>query len=140
LVFLHMPITAALTMSDEGCELAGYGPIPGPVAREIMTNPNSVLRKVLVDPSTGAIKGLGRSRRRPNQALRDLIAVRDRECAFCHRPARHCDLDHLNEWARDHGGTDPDNLGGKCEHDSEDGGDAVERGLTPNTIDALAVL
>jgi hypothetical protein len=117
MVFLHMPITTALTMTDHGCELAGYGPIPGPIAREIMTNPKSVLRKVLVDPGTGKIEGLGRTRRRPNQALRDLIAARDRECPFCHRPAQACDLDHLNEWAKDGGGTDPENLGPKCERE-----------------------
>jgi hypothetical protein len=117
MVFLHMPITTALTMTDHGCELAGYGPIPAPIAREIMTNPKSVLRKVLVDPGTGKIEGLGRTRRRPNQALRDLIAARDRECPFCHRPAQACDLDHLNEWARDGGGTNPDNLGPKCERE-----------------------
>jgi len=117
MVFLHMPITTALTMTDHGCELAGYGPIPGPVAREIMSNPKSVLRKVLVDPGTGRIEGLGRTRRRPNQALRDLIAARDRECPFCHRPAQACDLDHLAEWARDGGGTDPENLSPKCERE-----------------------
>jgi len=117
MVFLHMPITTALTITDDGCELAGYGPIPAPIAREIMTNPKSVLRKVLVDPGTGKIEGLGRTRRRPNQALRDLIAARDRECPFCHRPAQQCDLDHLAEWARDGGGTDPENLGPKCERE-----------------------
>jgi hypothetical protein len=117
MVFLHMPITTALTMTDDGCELAGYGPIPGPIAREIMTNPKSVLRKVLVDPGTGKIEGLGRTRRRPNQALRDLIAARDRECPFCHRPAQACDVDHLAEWAKDGGATDPENLGPKCERE-----------------------
>jgi hypothetical protein len=76
-----------------------------------------VLRKVLVDPGTGKIEGLGRTRRRPNQALRDLIAARDRECPFCHRPAQACDVDHLAEWAKDGGATDPENLGPKCERE-----------------------
>lgn len=41
-MFLYLPIDNALTLSGEGPELAGYGPIPGPLAREIMTNPASV--------------------------------------------------------------------------------------------------
>ncbi|TWH23014.1 hypothetical protein JD82_04906 [Prauserella rugosa] len=49
-VYLHMPIDAALSISDSGCELDGYGPIPAAVAREIMTNTDSVWRKVLCDP------------------------------------------------------------------------------------------
>ena len=116
-VYLHMPIDAALTMTDSGCELSGYGPIPGPIAREIMTNPHSVLRAVLTDPGTGQITGLGRTRRKPNQPLRDLIAVRDRECVFCHRPAQLCDVDHLADWVANQGPTDPGNLAPKCEHD-----------------------
>lgn len=116
MVFLHMPVTTALTMTDTGCELTGYGPIPAPLAREIMTRPDSVLRKVLTDPGTGQVEGLGRTRRRPNQALRDLIAARDMACRFCHRPAAACDVDHLAEWVADGGATDPDNLSAKCEH------------------------
>lgn len=115
MVFLHIPIDAALTITDDGCELAGYGPIPGPIAREIMTNEHSLWRTVLTEPGTGALKDLGRRRRRPSQTLRDLIAVRDRECAHCHRPAQRCDHDHLTEWAQ-HGPTAEHNGGAKCEH------------------------
>ncbi|MCP2255775.1 hypothetical protein LY13_004557 [Prauserella aidingensis] len=39
MVHLHMPIDTALTITDDGCELDGYGPIPAPIARDIMTNP-----------------------------------------------------------------------------------------------------
>ncbi|GAA1202858.1 hypothetical protein [Prauserella alba] len=41
-VSLHVPADAALTISDDGCELDGYGPIPAPIAREIMTNTRSI--------------------------------------------------------------------------------------------------
>jgi hypothetical protein len=117
-VFLHMPIDTALTMSDTGCELAGYGPLPAAVARDIMTNPNSTLRTVLTDPATGAVRDLGRTRRRPSAFLRDFVAARDRECAApgCHRPAQRCDFDHLREWG--HLGVTADHNGGaKCERD-----------------------
>ncbi|WP_143101935.1 HNH endonuclease signature motif containing protein [Amycolatopsis marina] len=115
-VFLHMPVDTALTMSDTGCELSGYGPIPAPIAREIMTRRGSIWRTVLTDPATGAVKDLGRTRRRPSAFLRELIAVRDRECTApgCHRPAHRCDYDHLREWHH-HGQTADTNGGAKCE-------------------------
>ncbi|WP_245976011.1 HNH endonuclease signature motif containing protein [Amycolatopsis palatopharyngis] len=118
LVFLHMPIDTVLMMSDDGCELSGYGPIPGPIAREIMTRPDSAWRKVLTDPATGAVKDLGRTRRRPSAFLRELVQVRDRECTTpgCHRPAHRCDYDHLREWHH-HGRTADRNGGAKCERD-----------------------
>ncbi len=117
-VFLHMPIDTALTMSDQGCELAGYGPLPAAVAREIMTNKGSVWRKVLTDPESGTIRSLGRRRRRPNAAIRDIVAARDRECTTpgCHRPAQRCDFDHLRDW-RKHGVTADLNGGSKCRRD-----------------------
>ncbi|GAA1205618.1 HNH endonuclease signature motif containing protein [Prauserella alba] len=101
MVYLHVPMDTALTMSDEGCELDGYGPIPAPIAREIMTNARSTWRAVLCDPGTGEPVDLGRTRRRPSAVIRDLVRVRDRECVmpWCHRPARHCDHDHQHPWA-----------------------------------------
>src|SRR5690606_11964203 len=64
-VYLHMPIDAALSMSDSGCELDGYGPLPAAVAREIMTNRDSTWRKVSCDPATRQPWSRGRSRRPP---------------------------------------------------------------------------
>jgi len=116
LVYVHLPVDAALTMSDAGCELDGYGPIPAPVAREIMTNPHSTLRTVLCDPATGDPVDLGRTRRRPSATMRELVRVRDRECTvpWCHRPARHCDIDHQAEWAAHHGPTSVANTAPRC--------------------------
>ncbi|TWH19982.1 HNH endonuclease signature motif containing protein [Prauserella rugosa] len=115
-VYLHMPIDAALAITDNGCELDGYGPVPGPVAREIMTNTASIWRKVICDPATGGPVDLGRTRRRPSATMRELVRVRDRECTvpWCHRPARHCDIDHEREWAAHQGGTSIDNTGPRC--------------------------
>ncbi len=120
-VYVHVPVTTALTMTDTGAELAGYGEIPGPIAREIMTNPRSVWRAVLTDPGTGAVTDLGRSRRRPTQLIRDLVNARDRECSVpgCHRPAPACEFDHLDAWAAQHGSTSASNGGPKCGHDHE---------------------
>lgn len=118
-VYVHVPVTTALTMTDSGAELAGYGEIPGPIAREIMTNPRSVWRAVLTDPGTGEITDLGRSRRHPTQLVRDLVNARDRECSVpgYHRPAPACDFDHLDAWVADQGSTSEANGAPKCRHD-----------------------
>ncbi|MPY98846.1 MAG: DUF222 domain-containing protein [Actinophytocola sp.] len=114
MVYLHMPIDTALAMSDEGAELSGHGPIPGPIAREIATNPGSVWRRVLTDPGSGVPQDISR-RRRPTQVMRELVAARDRECPYCRRPAQRCDFDHLT--ARSSGGeTSTRNGGPKCEY------------------------
>ena len=117
-VFIHLPADAALSMSDEGAELSGYGPIPAVIAREIMTNPGSTWRKVLTDSATGTPQSLGRHRRTPSAFIRDLVAVRDRECSApgCHRPAQRTDFDHLDDWSEG-GTTAVANGGAKCERD-----------------------
>ncbi|MCP2256235.1 hypothetical protein LY13_005022, partial [Prauserella aidingensis] len=118
MVYLHVPVDTALTISDQGCELDGYGPVPAAVAREIMTNRRSVWRAVLCDPGTGEPLDLGRTRRRPSATIRELVRVRDRECVmpWCHRPARHCDHDHEQAWTTDGGGgaTSVANGGPRC--------------------------
>lgn len=115
-VYIHMPADTALSISDSACELDGYGPIPAPIAREIMTNERSIWRKVLCDPGTGDPVDLGRTRRSPNEHVRTLVRVRDRECIFpwCRRPARHCDIDHERQWAEHHNDTSVDNSGPRC--------------------------
>ncbi|MCP2180819.1 protein of unknown function (DUF222) [Prauserella alba] len=116
MVYLHLPIDTALSISNSGCELDGYGPIPAAIAREIMTNTDSTWRAVLCDPATGRPTDLGRTRRRPTATIRDLVRVRDRECIipWCHRPARHCDLDHQHEWTAHHGPTSATNTAPRC--------------------------
>ncbi|WP_249043281.1 DUF222 domain-containing protein [Prauserella muralis] len=116
-VFVHVPLDAALQVSERGCELAGHGPIPAPLARQIMADPHSVWRKVTTDPASGAVLDVGRTRYRPPAALADFARVRDRECRApgCHRPAHHCDLDHNHEWHHN-GRTAACNLCCLCEH------------------------
>ncbi|GAA1240167.1 hypothetical protein GCM10009676_26280 [Prauserella halophila] len=116
-VHLHLPVDTVLTITDDGCELDGYGPVPGPIARDIMTNPHSTWRAVLCDLGTGRPIDLGRTRRHPTALVRDLVAVRDRECCvpWCHRPARQCDFDHNTPWA-DGGGTATVNGSPTCDH------------------------
>ncbi|WP_075850495.1 HNH endonuclease signature motif containing protein [Saccharomonospora sp. CUA-673] len=116
MVYLHMPIDTALSMSETGASIDGIGPIPAAYAREIMTNPKSLWRKVLCDPATGNPVDLGRSSYRPNSTIRKLVEVRDRMCVvpWCRRPARHCDFDHHHEWAIDQGSTSTSNAAPRC--------------------------
>ncbi|WP_342668930.1 HNH endonuclease signature motif containing protein [Amycolatopsis taiwanensis] len=101
-VYVHVPIDAALGITDTGCELSGHGPIPGEIAREIMADPNSVWRKVTCDPVSGAVLDVGRTRYRPPAALDELVRVRDRECRApgCRRPAQRSDVDHHRDYRR----------------------------------------
>jgi len=79
-IYVHVPIDAALGITNTGCVLEGHGPIPGEIARHIMADPNSVWRKVTCDPVSGAVLDVGRTRYRPPAALDEFVRVRDREC------------------------------------------------------------
>ncbi|WP_075848380.1 HNH endonuclease signature motif containing protein [Saccharomonospora sp. CUA-673] len=116
MVYLHMPIDTALSMSESGASIDGIGPIPAAYAREIMTNPKSIWRKVLCDPATGNPVDLGRTSYRPNSTIRKLVQVRDRMCVvpWCRRPARHCDFDHQQQWSKDRGTTSTANAAPRC--------------------------
>ncbi|WP_075849629.1 HNH endonuclease signature motif containing protein [Saccharomonospora sp. CUA-673] len=116
MVYLHMPIDTALSMSETGASIDGIGPVPAAYAREIMADPKSVWRKVLCDPATGNPVDLGRTSYRPSSTIRKVVEVRDRMCVvpWCRRPARHCDFDHQQQWAKDHGSTSTDNAAPRC--------------------------
>ncbi|AXB48518.1 hypothetical protein A4R43_15410 [Amycolatopsis albispora] len=98
-VFIHVAADAALGITDRAAELVGHGPIPASIARDIMKQPNSVWRKVITDPASGAPLDVGRSRYRPPAHLADYVRVRDRVCRMpgCHHPAQCADLDHNRE-------------------------------------------
>ncbi|WP_285491248.1 HNH endonuclease signature motif containing protein [Amycolatopsis taiwanensis] len=116
-VYVHVPIDAALGITNTGCELSGHGPIAGDIAREIMRDPNSVWRKVTCDPVSGAVLDVGRTRYRPPAALDEFVRVRDRECLApgCRRPAQRSDVDHHRDYRRGKNGrTSKSNLNCLC--------------------------
>jgi hypothetical protein len=113
-VSLTMPLGTMLG-GDEPAELAGYGPIDAHTARRLAQD--ATWRRILTDPTSGAVLDVGRTRYRPPAALAEHVTIRDRTCVFpgCARPAASCDLDHTVAW-QDGGTTSADNLAPLCRH------------------------
>src|SRR5262249_30082841 len=72
-------------------ELAGYGPIPAPLARELAGD--GTWRRLVTDPLSGQLLDYGRTTYRPPAGLADFVRARDQHCIFpsCTRPAPPCD-------------------------------------------------
>lgn len=94
--------------------LAGYGPIPAGLAREIAGD--AVWRRVLTDPRSGALTDYGDTVYRPPQALADKVIAKHQRCRGpgCRLPAARCHLDHVIEFPA--GPTAEGNLGPLCAH------------------------
>jgi hypothetical protein len=94
--------------------LAGYGPIPASVAREIAGD--ATWRRILTDPLSGTLTDYGTTVYRPPQALADKVIAKHQRCRGpgCRTPADRCHLDHTEEFPR--GPTAEHNLGPLCHH------------------------
>ena len=115
LVHVTLPFTTLIGADDQPCELAGYGPIPADLAREIAAD--GVWKRLLFDPLSGAVLDHGRTTYRPPAALADFVRARDARCRFptCQRQAGNCELDHVQPWTE--GGVTADhNLANGCVH------------------------
>ncbi len=87
---LRITATAARRLADlEGCDL-----------------------RLIVHDDQGATVGVGRTKRFPDDWLRDAVLAFNATCTFpgCNRPARLCDIDHSKGWD-EQGPTDAGNLG-----------------------------
>ena len=111
-VVAHSTLTGA---DDQPAELAGYGPIPAGLAREIAAD--AVWRRLVTDPLSGALLDHGRTTYHPPAALADFVRARDQRCRFpgCRRRAVDAELDHIRAWA-DGGETSEANLAAYCLH------------------------
>jgi hypothetical protein len=87
-------IGTLIGMDDKPGYLAGHGPIPADMARKLAQD-NDV-RRLLTDPETGILLGVGHERYRLGTALQELVEMRDLNCRWpgCRIPARRCDKDH----------------------------------------------
>ncbi|MFB9907675.1 HNH endonuclease signature motif containing protein [Allokutzneria oryzae] len=111
-VLVTLPATTLMGMDQEPGMLAGYGPIPADVARDIAAG--GTWKRILTDPVTGVAVDVGRTNYRPSAALADLVRARDVTCVAigCRQPAHRCDLDHCEPF--DGTNTIADDLGAKC--------------------------
>jgi hypothetical protein len=116
-VHLTIDLLTLLGLRDRPAELAGYGPLPAPLAR--MLAADGKWRRLIYDSQTGALLDLGHTSYEPSAELARYIYARDAVCAFptCNRTAAGCDLDHTRPYKpRPPGGrTDRNNLGPVCE-------------------------
>jgi len=104
--------------NDDPAELAGYGPITAAQARELAADPDSVWRRLVTDPLSGAIVDFGTTRYRPPPDMAERVVCRHQCCQYpgCRVPAHLCDLDHNEPFdpTNDTGPTSDANLGPKC--------------------------
>ena len=106
-------LPTALGLANNPGQLAGYGPIPASIAREIAAD--GKWKRFITDPIDGTLIDYGRETYEPPQHLQDFLIARDRTCRFpgCRQPAHLADLDHAIPW--DEGGsTSAANLGALC--------------------------
>lgn len=108
--------TALLGADELPGDLAGYGPIPAAVARDLAAG--GTWRRILTDPSTGRPLDYGTTRYRPPAHLAGLVITRDQTCQFpgCRVPAHRCDIVHAipHDPENGTGSTSEINLGPKC--------------------------
>lgn len=102
-----------VSLLDRRCETADGTPIhPALLLRALLTGH---VRRVVVD-STGVITDLGRRQRLFTGSAREAAKLLTRTCTHpgCRVPSRFADVDHIDEWSNDIGGTDQHNADVRC--------------------------
>ena len=120
--------------------VAGYGPVPSPVAQQLICDAvadehaRAALRRLYAAPASGAVTAMESRARIFPAGLATLIALRDQRCRtpYCDAPVRH--TDHAVPHRRG-GPTTADNGLGLCEacnYVKEEAGWSVRAGITEN--------
>ena len=111
-VQVTIDLPTLLGLADHPGELAGYGPIPAPVARALAAD--ATWQRLVTDPVTGHLLDYGTTTYRPPQALQDFLLARDQVCQFpgCRQPAWRAELDHITPYPQ--GPTSATNLTAIC--------------------------
>ena len=99
------------TESDGRVEIIGIGPVPPEILKAL--SPDTEVAGMIFD-RVGRPLWLGRNQRLANAAQRLAVAIRDGGCFECGAPMHRCELHHIQEWHRDGGRTDIDNLVAVC--------------------------
>lgn len=112
-VNVTVDLPTLLGLAENPGQLAGYGPIPAAVARELASD--AKWKRFITEPQTGNLLDFGRESYEPPQHLKDFLIARDRTCRFpgCRRSALLSDLDHAESWESG-GTTSPENIGALC--------------------------
>ena len=113
---IQLILTASLgvvdgTDPDGPVEMIGVGPVPRQILKTLSLD--TELAGMIFD-RTGRPLWLGRNLRLANAPQRLSVAVRDGGCFECGAPMHRCELHHMQEWHRDGGPTDIDNLVAVC--------------------------
>lgn len=108
-----VPDTVLTGQGDDACHVAGYGPVPADLARELAAGADW-LRRLFAEPATGGLVTMESTQRRFPAGLRRFLRLRDRTCRipWCDAPVR--DADHVGDAARG-GPTSAGNGQGLCE-------------------------
>ena len=99
------------TNPGDHVEMIGVGPVPRRILEAL--TPDTELAGMIFDRA-GRPLWLGRKQRLASAAQRLAVAVRDGGCFECGAPMHRCELHHIEEWHRDGGRTDVDNLVAVC--------------------------
>ncbi len=84
------------TGDDEPAQVVGYGPIPAPIARDLVTTDPQTrvwVRRLYTNPTTGNLAATDARRRDFPQVARQFLTCRDQICRtpWCGAPIRHAD-------------------------------------------------
>jgi hypothetical protein len=112
-VNVTIDLPTLLGLAENPGQLAGYGPIPAAIARELASD--AQWKRFITEPQTGNLLDFGRESYQPPQHLKDFLIARDRTCRFpgCRRSALLSDLDHAESWESG-GSTSSANIGALC--------------------------
>lgn len=113
-VQVNVTIDAAtlLGLAEQPAQLAGYGPIPAQLARDLAADGEWV--RWTTDPQTGHLLDLNPHVYRPSDKLARFVRAAHPRCGWlgCRQPCARCDLDHVIEHPT--GPTVRSNLGPLC--------------------------
>jgi hypothetical protein len=88
LVQVTVAATTLLGPDDEPGELAGHGPIPADMARQVAVDASGTRRRIRTDPASGGVLDVGHRGYRPPPPLARQVTARDGTCRFpgCRQP------------------------------------------------------
>ncbi|MFV0458754.1 MAG: hypothetical protein ACK5MT_08330, partial [Actinomycetales bacterium] len=109
---LTIDLPTLLGLAENPAHLAGYGPLPAHVARDLAGD--ATWTRIITDPITTTPLDISTRSYRPTAAIRRHLNHINQTCTFpgCTVPAARCDADHLTPYPQ--GPTSLDNLHHLC--------------------------